>query len=129
MNHNEMPHTQLTQQSPQAININIGNQYPLAAASYFDGTLTQVIGIYILAFLITALTLGICFPWGVMRIYRWEAEHTVINGRRLRFNGTATGLFGLWIKWILLLFVTLGLYSFWIRINLLKWKAKHTFFA
>lgn len=97
--------------------------------SYFDGGLLQLIGWQILGGLITALTLGICYPWAVCMIYRWEAKHTVINGRRLRFDGTATQLFGNWIKWLLLTLITIGIYGFWLNIKLIKWKTKHTVFA
>ena len=97
--------------------------------SYFDGGLLQLIGWQILGGLVTALTLGICYPWAFCMIYRWEAKHTVINGRRLKFNGTAMQLFGNWIKWLLLTIITLGIYGFWVNINLMKWKAKHTEFA
>lgn len=97
--------------------------------SYFDGGLLQLIGWSLLGFIITLFTLGICYPWAVCKIYRWEAEHTVINGKRLKFEGTALRLFGLWLKWFLLCIITFGIYSFWIRISLLKWKAKHTHFA
>lgn len=97
--------------------------------SYFDGGLLQLIGWQILGGLITALTLGICYPWAICMIYRWEAKHTVINGRRLRFDGTAMQLFGNWIKWILLTIITLGIYGFWLNIKLIQWKTKHTVFA
>ena len=97
--------------------------------SYFDGGLLQLIGWQIRGALITGLTLGICYPWAVCMIYRWEAKHTVINGRRLKFTGTAMQLFGNWIKWLLLTVITLGIYSFWLNINLMKWKTKHTEFA
>ena len=97
--------------------------------SYFDGGLLQLIGWQILGGLVTALTLGICYPWAICMIYRWEAKHTVINGRRLKFNGTAMQLFGNWIKWLLLTIITLGIYSFWLNIKLIQWKTKHTVFA
>ena len=97
--------------------------------SYFDGGLLQLIGWQILGGLVTALTLGICYPWAICMIYRWEAKHTVINGRRLKFNGTAMQLFGNWIKWLLLTIITLGIYSFWLNIKLIQWKTKHTEFA
>lgn len=97
--------------------------------SYFDGGLLQLIGWRILGALITILTLGICYPWAICMIYRWEAKHTVINGHRLKFTGTAWQLFGNWIKWVLLTIITLGIYGFWLNIKLIKWKTKHTVFA
>ena len=97
--------------------------------SYFDGGLLQLIGWQILGGLVTAITLGICYPWAICMIYRWEAKHTVINGRRLKFNGTAMQLFGNWIKWLLLTIITFGIYSFWLNIKLIQWKTKHTEFA
>ena len=97
--------------------------------SYFDGGLLQLIGWQILGGLITVLTLGICYPWAICMIYRWEAKHTVINGRRLKFNGTAMQLFGNWIKWLLLTIITFGIYGFWLNIKLIQWKTKHTEFA
>ena len=97
--------------------------------SYFDGGLLQLIGWLILGGLVTALTFGICYPWAICMIYRWEAKHTVINGRRLKFNGTAMQLFGNWIKWLLLTIITFGIYFFWLRIKLIQWKTKHTEFA
>ena len=96
--------------------------------SYFDGGLLQLIGWRLLGALVTACTLGICFPWAVCMIYSWETKHTVIEGKRLRFTGTALGLFGNWIKWLLLCIITLGIYSLWVGIALKKWKTKHTIF-
>lgn len=96
--------------------------------SYFDGGLIQLIGWKIFGFLITALTLGICFPWAVCMEYKWEVKHTVINGHRLGFDGTAVSLFGNWIKWFLLIIITFGIYGFWIGISIKKWKVKHTYF-
>lgn len=96
--------------------------------SYFDGGLLQLIGWRILGFLVTVCTLGICYPWAVCMVYRWETRHTVIDGHRLEFDGTAIGLFGLWLKWWILCFITLGIYGFWVCISIRKWKAKHTKF-
>lgn len=97
--------------------------------SYFDGGLFQLIGWRILGFLVTTLTLGICYPWAFCMVYSWEAKHTVINGHRLTFDGKAVQLFGNWIKWFLLTIITLGIYSFWLNIKLKQWKTKHTKFA
>ncbi|HCQ88796.1 MULTISPECIES: DUF898 family protein [unclassified Clostridium] len=97
--------------------------------SYFDGGLLQLIGWRILGILITVLTLGICYPWAECMVYGWKINHTVIEGRRLKFTGTAVGLFGNWIKWLLLSIITLGIYGFWVSIALEKWRVKHTIFV
>ena len=66
--------------------------------SYFDGGLAQLIGYYILGFLITVLTLGICLPWSFTMI------------------------------WFLLTIITIGFYGFWVGIELRKWIVQHTYF-
>jgi len=97
--------------------------------SYFDGGLLQLIGWSLLGSIITICTIGICYPWALCMVYGWKINHTVIDGRRLKFNGSAVGLFGSWIKWLLLTIITLGIYSFWLGIALEKWKVKNTTFA
>lgn len=94
--------------------------------SYFDGGLLQLIGWRLLGFLVTLLTLGICFPWAVCMVENWKVKHTVIDGNRLIFDGKAIQLFGNWIKWLLLTIITLGIYSLWINIKMQKWITKHT---
>jgi len=99
------------------------------AESRFDGGLLSFIGWNILGFIVTVITFGICFPWALCMIYGWRINHTIINGRRLKFTGKAISLFGHWILWILLCIITLGIYSFWLFIALEKWKVKNTTFA
>lgn len=99
------------------------------SGSYFDGGLLQLIGTCLWGGFITIITLGICTPWAICLYYRWEAKHTVIDGRRLLFDGTAMQLFGTWIKWMLLTIITIGIYSFWLNIKLKQWIVKHTHFA
>ena len=91
----------------------------------FDGGALTWLGVGIGGFLITVVTLGICYPWAVVMTYRWKAKHTYINGQRLRFTGSAWGLFGQWIKWLLLLIIPIGIYSFWLYPHLTKWIVEH----
>ena len=116
-------------QPQPAYNANVYVNQQVAGDSYFDGGLLQLIGWHILGGLITAFTLGICAPWAFVMIYRWEAEHTVVNGHRLSFDGNAAQLLGKWILWGLLTIITLGIYGLWVTIKLRKWKASHTHFA
>ena len=92
---------------------------------YFDGGLLQLIGWNLLGILVTAVTFGICYPWAITMIYSWEAKHTVLDGRRLRFKGTAIGLLGQWLKWLFFSIITLGIYLFWVNIALKKWKTEN----
>ncbi|WP_311769172.1 DUF898 family protein [Listeria seeligeri] len=80
----------------------------------------------ILGFFVTIFTLGICYPWALCMVYGWKINHTVIEGKRLKFQGSAVGLFGHWIKWLLLSIITIGIYSFWVFIKLEDWKVKNT---
>ncbi|MBU1033700.1 DUF898 domain-containing protein [Patescibacteria group bacterium] len=97
--------------------------------SYFDGGLLQLIGWSLLGMIITSLTLGICYPWALCMVYKWQIDHTVIEGKRLEFTGSAWSLFGQWIKWFLLTIITLGIYGFWLGIALEKWKVENTKFV
>ncbi|WRS28596.1 DUF898 family protein [Oscillospiraceae bacterium MB08-C2-2] len=114
-----MNETTVNTSTPQ---VNTGN-------SYFDGEVLQFIGRSILASLICSFTFSICFPWALCMVYGWKIDHTVIQGRRLKFVGTPMGLFGSWIKWLLLTAVTFGIYGFWACINLEKWVAQNTTYA
>lgn len=104
------------------------SKHNLKGQSYFDGGLLQLVGWKLLGTLITVVTLGICYPWAVCMVYGWKINHTVIEGRRLKFTGTAVGLFGNWVKWLALTIITIGIYGFWVSIALEKWKVKHTIF-
>ena len=96
--------------------------------SYFDGGFLQLLGWSILGGLVTSLTLGICAPFAMCWLYSWEAKHTVLNGKRLKFTGSAGGLFGTWIVCLLLSIITLGIYSLWVPIRIKKWREANTFF-
>lgn len=62
--------------------------------SYFDGSTLGYIGWKILTSLITCITFGIAYPWAMCMMQRRETNHTVINGRRLKFTGHGAQLFG-----------------------------------
>lgn len=71
---------------------------PVPQTSSFDGTLWQMIGWQIACWAITLITFGIAYPWGACLLFRWETEHTTINGKRLKFTGTGGSLFFLYLK-------------------------------
>ena len=96
--------------------------------SYFDGGVLGYLGWKIVGTVITAITFGICFPFAACWMYEWEAKHTVIDGRRLKFCGTAGGFFVTWLLCLVLSIITLGIYVFYVPIKLQKWREANTFF-
>jgi uncharacterized membrane protein YjgN (DUF898 family) len=95
----------------------------------FDGGAGTYVGTGLLAFFITVLTLGICYPFAYVLRERWRARHSYIEGRQLVFTGRALGLFGNWLKWFFLIIITLGIYSFWVGPRLYRWKWENTSWA
>jgi hypothetical protein len=118
----KMPAGEIRNNPPTAETLAAGQE------SQFDGGLSSYIGWSILGFLVTVVTLGICYPWALCMTYGWRINHTVIKGRRLKFTGRAVDLFGHWLLWIFLTIITLGIYSFWLFIALEKWRVKNTAF-
>lgn len=96
--------------------------------SYFDGGVLQRFGWSLLGGLVTSATFGILYPLAVCWLYEWEAKHTVIDGRRLKFTGSAGGLFGTWILCWFLMLITFGIYGFWVPLKIRKWRESNTFF-
>ncbi len=101
----------------------------MESKSKFTGKLSGLIGIGLLQWILIFFTLGLATPWAVCIKEAWMAEHTVIDGRRIKFDGKGGQLFGNYIKWFFLTIITLGIYSFWLSINMKKWVVKHTHFA
>ena len=96
------------------------------AKSYFDGNTIQYIGIKILAFLLSVITLFIATPAGVAMVAKWEAKHTVLNGYREKFVGSVAGFIGRWFGWMLLSIITAGIFALTLPVRLQKWKASKT---
>ncbi len=93
--------------------------------SKFTGRLIGLIGVSLLATLITVCTLSIATPWAICIIVRWYIKHMNIDGKQLSFDGKGGQLFGNWIKWWLLTVITCGIYGWWMPIRVMKWLTKH----
>lgn len=96
--------------------------------SFYDGKLLEIIGYRILSFLITLISFGIASAWGQKLLIAYDVEHTVYNGKRLKFNGTGASLFVQKFKWIFFSIITLGIYILWIPVKKQKWIASNTYF-
>ena len=93
--------------------------------SVFTGSMLGLLGINLATAFLSAITLGIAYPWLLCWKESWFAEHTYINGRRLYFDGRGGQLIGKWLLWVLLTMVTLGIYALWLPIKVEAWRVKH----
>jgi len=96
-------------------------QKEIRTDSYFDGSLIELIGWRVLAFLITIITLGFGAPWAQCMLYSYQIKHTVYNGKRLKFEGTGGDLFVNMFKWVVFSILTLGIYILFIPVKKTKW--------
>jgi uncharacterized membrane protein YjgN (DUF898 family) len=94
----------------------------------FDGEIGSYIGTLFLSILLTIVTLGIAYPWALVMRQQWITNHTLVDGRRLKFLGSGTELFGLYIIWFILIVITLGIYSLWVGPKITKWVVENTDF-
>ena len=96
--------------------------------SYFDGSLLELIGYRILAILITLFTFTLGSAWAEKLLISYKLEHTVYNGKRLKFEGTGASLFVQRFKWGFLTLITFGIYALWIPIKKEKWVVSNIHF-
>lgn len=92
----------------------------------FNGGAGDYFVVSLLAYVLTAFTLGLGGSWAMCELWKWETEHTTYQGRRMQFNGTGGDLFGEWFLGGLLCIVTCGIYSFWFYPKLYKYRWEHT---
>ena len=94
--------------------------------SVFDGKLIQLIGWYIIGFVLSAVTLGLGAPFAKCFILDWRFKHTKINGKRLCFDGNGLQLWGNYIKWTFFSIITLGIFLLFLPVQWNRWIVKHT---
>lgn len=96
--------------------------------SFFDGKALARVGVWLSSYLLVLITVGIATVWAYARVVRWDINHTVVSGHRLKFNGKGGKLFGRFLLWIILTPLTLGIILIRVQIFLQKWKVKNTEF-
>lgn len=72
--------------------------------------------------------MGIAKPWADCLILRKRLEHTVLNGKRLKFEGTGMELFIERLKWIFFTIITFTLYGFTVPVRRKGWILAHIHF-
>ena len=103
-------------------NVKVNIPADFSGPSYFDGKLHQYIGWWLLGFIVTLFTLGICYPLAYGWLAKWEARHTVTCGYRQVFDGKAGSLIPKWLLWCLFSILTLFIFALWNPIRFRRWK-------
>ncbi len=93
----------------------------LRTDSYFDGTLLELIGWRVLTFLISIISLGVGSSWAKCMLYSYEINHTVYNGKRLKFEGDGGDLYVNMFKWRFFSIITLGIYLLFVPAKKANW--------
>jgi len=99
---------------------------PNATRLKFDGTASEVIGLYILTVVGFFLSLGLATPWLATSWLKWVRRHTVVHQPsaepyRLRCDAGGIAYFVQAAISLLLVFVTLGLYLPWAIAQWHRW--------
>lgn len=89
--------------------------------SYFDGKVLDYIGWKLLSWLITFASLGIASAWAKCILYKYQFNHTIYNGKRLKFEGDGGDLFVKQLIWYILTIITLGIYGWWVPAKKANW--------
>lgn len=89
--------------------------------SYFDGKVIDYIGWKLLSIIIALATLGVAAPWGKCMLYRYQFNHTIYNGKRLKFEGDGGDLFVNRLIWYFLTIITFGIYGWWVPAKKANW--------
>jgi len=76
--------------------------------------------------LFSLVTLGLYFPWALVRLFKLKASHSTIQGKKTTFSGTGGQFFVRLLLNGLLTIITLGFYAPWAFCHVFKWKADHT---
>jgi uncharacterized membrane protein YjgN (DUF898 family) len=87
----------------------------------FDGDVTGYLATRLAAWLVTLLTLGFGFPYGLVLVQRWNARHLVLGGSRVVFTGRARDLLREWVVWWPCVVLTLGFYAFAVLPRVIRW--------
>ncbi len=98
----------------------------LKSDSEFTGSTFGLLGVNLITFLVSVITLGFAMPGMICFKERWYARHTIVDNHRVTFDGNGMQLFGKWIGWLIMTALTVGIFAFFIPIKMKKWVTSHT---
>lgn len=77
----------------------------------FHGNGGELFSIFIINFILSVITLGIYTPWAIVKVVRYMAGKTTLDGVEFSFEGSGGDLFSLYLINMILTAITAGIYS------------------
>jgi len=87
----------------------------------FRGRARAFVKIFVLASLLSAVTLTLYYPFFQARQQAFMVSHSHFGRRPFRFDGRGRDLFGAYVVALLLLVPTLGIYMFWFNARMTRY--------
>jgi len=94
----------------------------------FRGKAWAYVRIFMLASLLSTLTLTLYYPFFQTRQQAFMISNSYFGRRQFRFAGRGRDLFGAYVVALLLLIPTLGIYLFWFHAKKTRYFWEHTYF-
>ena len=94
---------------------------------FYDGEVAERLGQALVAGLMITFTCGIAAPWALVKLFKYDMEHTVVHGMRFGFNGTGSAYWGESFIIGLLTSITCGIYTAWGICRMNKWYYRNSF--
>ena len=94
----------------------------------FRGKAWAYVRIFMLASLLSTLTLTLYYPFFQTRQQAFVISNSYFGRRQFRFDGRGRDLFGAYVVALLLLIPTLGIYLFWFHAKKTRYFWEHTYF-
>ena len=94
----------------------------------FRGKAWAYVRIFMLASLLSTLTLTLYYPFFQTRQQAFMISNSYFGRRQFRFDGRGRDLFGAYVVALLLLIPTLGIYLFWFHAKKTRYFWEHTYF-
>lgn len=93
------------------------------------GSIVSIFFIALAKHFLSIISIGILNTAYEIRVYKYDIEHTIIDGRKLRFDGKTKDVFRIRTKRLFFGILTLGIYLLFNRFKFKRWLCENTHFA
>lgn len=93
------------------------------------GSIISLFFINLAKYFLSIISIGLLNTAYEIHVYKYDIEHTIIDGRKLRFDGKTKDVFKIRIKRLFFGILTLGIYLLFNRFKFKRWLCENTHFA